>query len=102
MRRVLLAAVALVAAGVVIDILGGGKHPVTLAVVALGGGVLLVAVAAIVPGRLLARPSGSRPGELGWGDDQERPDGNGGNRTADATGPTAPTSMLSEGERGRS
>jgi hypothetical protein len=69
--RTLLVAVALVGVGLAVDVIGGGKHPLTLLAVAIGGGIALVVLAVLVPGGLLARPAGSRPGELGWGDDLE-------------------------------
>ena len=54
---------------VVVDALAGGKYPVALTLLGIGGAALLIALAVAVPGTLLARPEGTRAGELGVGDD---------------------------------
>lgn len=72
-RTIVLAIVAIViAAGVMlaIDTAAGGKHPVTITVVAFGGALLLIGVALLIPGGLLARPEGTRAGELGIAGDR--------------------------------
>jgi len=59
--------VVVVAAAVIagIDAAAGGKHPVLLTAVAFIGAAVLIGLAVTIPGGLLARPEGTRAGELG-------------------------------------
>lgn len=63
----------------VVDGIAGGKYPVALTLLGIGGAALLIAVSVAVPGTLLARPEGTRAGELGYdGDLQTEVEGSAG------------------------
>lgn len=67
-RRVVITAGVLAAVFMVmfvIDAAAGGKHPLALTAVGFGGAAVLITVAVLVPGGVLARPEGTRAGELG-------------------------------------
>jgi hypothetical protein len=100
-RRRLIVGAALVAGAVLLvvaDALAGLKYPVALTLLGIGGAALLIAVAVAVPGTLLARPEGTRAGELGFGDDvQARVEGSAGD-TMGASGDT--TAPVPGSERG--
>jgi len=49
----------------VVDGIAGGKYPVALTLLGIGGAALLIGLSVAVPGTLLARPEGTRAGELG-------------------------------------
>lgn len=67
-RRTVITAAVLAAVFVVmfvIDAAAGGKYPLALTAVGFGGAAVLITVAVLVPGGVLARPEGTRAGELG-------------------------------------